>query len=135
MSEVNLTTNLERIKELTETVVPLIDIVKLMDDCVTYNTSRGEIIGHGLLNIKQIAIQLAVMGVETNMVCHYHDEYEIIILYDGDFTLSIEGEDIAAQLGVPLIVSPGVAHIAKSVNGCKIIGITVPASNAYPNGK
>lgn len=135
MDSNELQSNLAKIRELTETVVPLVNIAKLLEDSVSYTASRGNIIGHGLLNVKQLAIQLAVMGAETNMVCHYHDEYEIIILYEGDFSLSVEGEDVFAELGVPLIVKPMTPHIAKSVHGCKLIAMTIPASPAYPNSK
>lgn len=133
--EIDLIENLKRIKELTETVVPLVDIAKLIDQDVSYTASRGCIMGHGLLHVKQIAIQLAVMGADTNMVYHYHDEYEIILLYEGDFSISIEGEDVVAELGVPIIIKPLTPHIAKSVHGCKLIAITIPASPGYPSGK
>ena len=63
----DLNKNLERIRELTENVHPLTSLSKLKDNMAFYTVKSGECLGAGLLNIKEVAVQVAVMGDNTEL--------------------------------------------------------------------
>jgi quercetin dioxygenase-like cupin family protein len=127
--------NLKRIKELTESVVPLSEIAHIEKISAIYNVKSGECYGVGLLNTKDIAVQHAFLGKNTVMDCHDHDEVEILVVYDGDLIVECPKYVIVGEKGVAIIIQPKTPHIAKSENGCKLIGITIPASSGYPPSK
>jgi mannose-6-phosphate isomerase-like protein (cupin superfamily) len=126
--------NLERIRTLTEDVVPLISITKFEENNAYYSVNSGECRGVSLFNIPDVAVQYAIMGENTELKCHQHDEVEILVVFEGDMQMTTPNKTITAQLGYPIVVFPSQEHTARSTKGCKIIAITVPASNAYPHG-
>ena len=130
MEELN--DNLKRLRELSEKVVPLIDITKLEDHSAIYQTNQGDCKGIALFHIDKVAVQYATMEESTEMVCHDHGEREILILVEGDLEVSTPSGIVQAELGIPIVIHPNQEHIAKSTTGCSLIAITIPASKAYP---
>lgn len=125
--------NLERLKILSESVFPLAMIANIDKYNVKYNVSTGECNGVGLFKNEEIAVQHAVLGKHTVMDIHYHDELEIIILYEGDLSIEYDNYSTVLEIGVPVTIPRGIKHFVKSIDGCNVIGITIPASSGYPS--
>ena len=134
----NLKDNLKRLKELSEQLVMLPQIAHIKGDMATYDMAKGICEGLGLFHVKQIAVQYATMSPDSEMECHAHDGMkEILICYEGDIEVSTKEihnsfTTIAANVGGLVIIDPYLPHIVKSVEGCKMIAITIPASEGYP---
>jgi len=135
MTDFDLKQNLERIRELTETVTPLHMIADITGNKAVYSVETGECGGLGLYKTKSVAVQIAYMGGKTELKCHDHDESEILIPFEGDLEVEFKNGSIQGYIGDPIIISPNEPHVAKSNNGCKMIAITIPSSNGYPDGK
>jgi mannose-6-phosphate isomerase-like protein (cupin superfamily) len=126
--------NLERIRELTKTAVPLSVIAVIKSGDVEYKTYNGTCGGHELMYIDEIAVQMAYMQTNTMLESHCHDEVEILVVYEGEITIHMQNELVRLGPGDIYKIKPGVFHLAESKEGCKMIGITIPASKGYPHG-
>jgi hypothetical protein len=130
--------NLKRLKELTESLVPLPKIAHIEGSHVSYDMVSGICTGMGLLNTGKIAVQYAELSDGSEMECHIHDGMkEILICYEGDMeVIANEPTSVLAQTviytGGIVVIDPFVPHIVKSIAGCKLIAITIPASKGYP---
>ncbi len=134
--EINdLRSNLDRIRKLTETVVPLIEISHVDKNRVIYDVHQGECHGIGLLKNEEVAVQNAYLGVDTILKNHEHEEVEVLIVYEGTLNIKMEDGDEVISTGEVIVIKPGFPHIAKSKTGCKLIAVTIPAANGYPNGE
>lgn len=113
-------------------------IAKIEDNSVTYEMEKGSCIGVCIMHVENVAIQEAVMSPDSQMKAHNHEhEEEIIIVVYGD-VLVVTGSSTGGiketriiDNGV-IVIPPNTNHAVSSQNGCKLIGITVPASNGYP---
>ena len=137
----DLKENLEQIKKLSGELKSLPQIAHIKEGEVTYDMVSGTSEGHAIYKAEKIAVQYNEMSAESEMSAHFHyGMKEILICYDGDLeviTNEINDAIIASAVhasGV-IVIEPYVPHIAKSINGCKIIAITVPASKGYPATK
>jgi quercetin dioxygenase-like cupin family protein len=131
----SLRDNLERLKVLSEQL-DLAQIATFNGVKAIYKVvGEGECYGIGLLKNDDIAVQDAVIGPRTILLPHDHREIEFLIVYEGDLTIHIDGEDHTITKGHCIIINPGIQHIGESNEGCKIIGITVPGSKGYPDGR
>lgn len=131
----SLNENLNRIRELTDSVKPLHLIAKINEDHVIYSVEKGSCGGVALYKDEQMAIQLSFLGPDTILKNHVHDELEILICHEGDITVHMPGNDIDLERGGMVRIQPGTSHIAISKNGCRLVAITLPASDGYPNTK
>jgi quercetin dioxygenase-like cupin family protein len=135
MESHQLRENLAKIEQASNNIVSLSDLAFKEKDHVTYIVKSGTCTGIGLWHDKKSAVQYAVIGPETVLQNHRHDETEILILVKGDFRLRFDTHNLHAIQGVPITILPNTPHTAISDTGCEIIAITIPASEAYPNSK
>jgi len=138
MEDISLKDNLERLKELTEKLVTLPRIAHIEGNKVSYDMVRGTCNGIGLLNTGSVAVQYAELSEDAEMECHIHEGMkEILICYEGDIevianeTTSVLAKTIIYTGGI-VVIDPFVPHIVKSIGGCRLIAITIPASAGYP---
>lgn len=131
--------NLKRVHSLLETARELSNISHSENEWMRYETEQGICKGRNLKNIGRIAIQDAYLEEKTTLKVHKHEkEEELLVVYEGDLTIimkSMSGGDkevTIADRGV-VIIPPDTAHIVSSIGGCKLIGITIPATIGYPN--
>jgi len=113
-------------------------------DTLILDTLSGSGKAIGLCNCEKIAIANTVLSEETVLDAHYHPEKEIVILYEGLLRIwinvtSIEDtqEDtfVELQAGDIYIIEPNTSHIVETIEGCRFIVITIPASKGFPNGR
>jgi quercetin dioxygenase-like cupin family protein len=118
--------NLSRIRELTE-------FVKMRGEKVHYDLEQGSCEGVNLMNDGEVAVQYAVLAPDTVFPLHtHHDSKEILICIEGKFE-NIKGEIKTIALYSDIIeIRKGESHHVYTKDGCKIIGITIPANEGYP---
>jgi quercetin dioxygenase-like cupin family protein len=127
----NLMDDITKIAQLTKDIILIQG--KYDHDRVMYDTESGTCTGRAVYNRSEIAIQLAEMSPGTVLKRHSHDVIEILILYAGD--MDIQFDDWLKHeliLGNPIMIPIGQLHTVSSVGGCKLTGITIPASKVYP---
>ena len=124
--------HLEELKVLTKSLGDLVNIFS--DNYTTYNTPGGTCIGLNLFNDKVIAVQRCFLTQGGMFPEHIHEEIEIIVVYDGEAQIVIEGIEKTQILKVGDIVriEPNKKHEFTALTDVWVIGITIPASTAYP---
>jgi mannose-6-phosphate isomerase-like protein (cupin superfamily) len=134
----DLSKNIEQLRQMTEKVLQLQDMVKIEKAEAVYQTKTGTCKGTALFNIDKIAVQLATLSPDTELLPHKHDDCEeILICYEGDLEILTKEDKsriitTVIYIGGVIMIRQGVTHIAKSINGCQLIAITIPASPGYP---
>jgi quercetin dioxygenase-like cupin family protein len=137
----DLNENLKRIKQLSEELKTLPEIAHITKYEAKYDTEYGGCFGVGLFNVDKVAVQQSTLEPHTRLDIHMHAGMkEILICYEGDLQVITNaiGESVVGSIiyaGGVVVIDPYVPHIVQTVNGCKVIGITVPASLGYPNQK
>jgi mannose-6-phosphate isomerase-like protein (cupin superfamily) len=127
--------NLNRIRQLVETFAPFDNLYEKKDGNVEYKTTRGKVYGKNIFNIGNIAVQAAVLEKDSAMPAHENGEIEIFIVYEGDFELEMKDGIIKLGVGDIIKIEPNRTHLPSSINGCKIIAITIPSSKGYPSNE
>ena len=110
-------------------------MVDMNDTSAVYEVVKGECGGIGLFRIADVAVQVAYMGRNTILKEHTHHGVEILVLFEGDMSIHFGNGAVEAYVGDPVTIQANTPHYAESNNGCKMIAITIPASEGYPNGK
>jgi mannose-6-phosphate isomerase-like protein (cupin superfamily) len=125
--------NLERLRELTEKFINFNSITKIDNTRVDYRVGSGHCEGNGVFNDDRAAIQVANLGVDTIFPPHAHNENEILICIQGEVIVSSAIESRLLKVGDVIKIEPGMVHNCFSKDGATIIGITIPASEGYPD--
>jgi mannose-6-phosphate isomerase-like protein (cupin superfamily) len=129
--------NLKKIREFTErNITPLKSLGTFVNDEVSYECLKGSCKGWALKKTEHVAVQYAEMEANTEMREHTHignDEYLIVI--EGELFSRIGEEVSSARAGGCLHIEAGQTHVPFCEVQTKIIGVTVPASEGYPNAR
>ena len=127
--------NLKRIAEIAATYVPFERgmMFDLQETFASYACIHGSCTGKGLMKIGRVGVMDATMSENCELKAHDHAVTEIFAVYEGD--LLIETADWIKEINVggTISIPVGTKHIAKSINGCKMIAVTIPASKGYPD--
>jgi quercetin dioxygenase-like cupin family protein len=127
--------NLNRIRELADSI-KLIDISKFHNDHVTYDVVKGGCSGRGLLKEEDVAVLIAEHLPDTLFPEHiHHNNAEYVIMVTGELLNNMNGEEKLYKAGDCFIVPFGNIHSHYSKTGCKLIAITIPASEGYPHAR
>jgi len=127
--------SVEELKDLTiELDATLIQSVDEKVADVFYDVEGGECYGFSLFNNGKIAVQRAFLSKGAEFPMHIHDdEKEHLIFYEGKGKAIVEGqEDRILEEGDCILIPAGVSHGWKILEDSWVIGITVPAEEAYP---
>jgi hypothetical protein len=138
MERFNFEANMEKIKELSSLMNIQFDETywQTSKNLSEYKMVKGTCKGWGLYKTDKIAVQYVELSPDSEFPAHEHEkEREIIILFEGDFTtITKYGSQSCVDSGI-IIAELGINHINKSVKGCKLIAITIPAAEGYPEGE
>lgn len=133
-----LTKNITELHAILSKAKSLSAIAKVEVNVVSYEMEQGTCTGQCIIYEDKVAIQRAVVSPGARMKPHKHDkEEEILIVVDGDMTVVMGDEQGGVkevrilENGIVLIPAK-TSHVVTSGNGCKLIGITVPAADGYP---
>ena len=129
----DLLENLEKIRELTKTVVPFsytVDDIELKD-------MSGDVEGKLIPIHKEKDFAVLIADVKKGFIHknHFHNEYEILSLLSGKATAVFENFVIELELHKPIIIEPNKQHQTHYFEDSRILAITLPASKEFPDGK
>jgi mannose-6-phosphate isomerase-like protein (cupin superfamily) len=125
--------NLSRIHEIAKTF-RLKELSSFCSDSVEYNVITGRCVGRGLLNSQDVAVQVVEQAPDTSFPEHiHHDNSEYVIMVRGSLTNTMDGKEELFVAGDCFVIPLGKAHNHYSKDGCKLIAVTIPASEGYPN--
>jgi quercetin dioxygenase-like cupin family protein len=127
--------NIEKLREISENVFKFSEMSHLKGDSVVYDTITGSCIGFRLMHTPLVAVQYAEMSKDSDLICHSHEEVEYLIVYKGALEIEIGGITKILLPGSSIELPPRTPHHVKSETGCKMIAITIPASEYYPKGE
>jgi mannose-6-phosphate isomerase-like protein (cupin superfamily) len=128
--------NMRVIRVLSEKpdVIPLKNIAAFVGAEVTYECKRGTCVGIALMKNDRVGVQYAELSADTEMEAHTHIENEEhLIAVTGELFSKIGEEVKSAKAGEVMTIHSGQTHIPYCVVPTTVIGITVPASEGYPN--
>ena len=128
--------NLERIRKNIElhSDIPLKSLGTFIGNEVSYECVRGSCRGWALKKTSYVAVQYAEMAAETEMSPHTHNgNEEYLIVIEGELFSQTEGDVISAKAGGCIHVGAGQTHVAYCIIPTAVIGVTVPASEGYPD--
>lgn len=127
---------LERLESLLEHPPVLEDLVASMAErFVEYTVERGFAVGHGVLHDNDCAILKLFISAGTVFPVHIHNEYEYIIIVDGEGDYTIDGDTKPFKPLDCVVLKPGQLHTWYYRTNTRQICITIPASKGFPHGE
>jgi quercetin dioxygenase-like cupin family protein len=126
---------IDRLRELTGKLPPVHSWVESMTEGRVSYKVQGSCTGTGLYKRDEVAIQTAFMSRGSVFPDHAHPETEILIVWKGDLyykTLQREG---VLRPGETIIFAPNELHSVSAFTDTHMIGVTIPASEIYPEAE
>ena len=115
------------------------DFVEVMDgDQIVYAIPQGYCTGQGLYwKRDEVGVQRALIGGGGVFPVHHHDEQEVLFVVRGRLRVTYsrvsgEGGVVDLEPGDLIDLQPGTAHTVEALEDVTLIGLTRPASEAYP---
>lgn len=123
---------LKRLKELTPRLNGLVGSGG--GNFVEYEMENGKGFGIGILNIAdKIAVQRVYMPKGSTFPAHYHNQMEIVICYEGRYTLYLDGQEHDCLPGSVKYFLPNQPHSGLMLENTSIISISIPPAEGYPD--
>lgn len=125
--------NLNRIRELTETVVPFSHTIRgkeIMDP----DSGKMAIMNY-IHNEDDFAV--VTVDIEAGFLHHnhFHKEYEVVCLLKGQLFMINKGIETPVPVNIPIIIEPLEGHTMFYPVQSKVVAITIPAAKEFPNTK
>jgi len=127
----DLKTNLDKIKELSETAVPFFKTIKDRDLINSKDDVKATL--KHIYKDEKFAIAVGEIQAEFIHKHHYHDEVEILCLLEGKVIVLFKDVEIDLELNKPLVIEPQTPHVVKYLEDTKILAITIPAGKGFPD--
>lgn len=125
-----------KIEALSEVAPSFFNLVSTLDGTfVEYEVDGGFSVGNGLCHDGDCAIQKNFVTGGSIFPTHTHDEFEYIIILEGEGEVVIDDVRSSFQARDCIVIKPGQSHTWVYTKHTKMIGITIPASKGYPHGK
>ena len=126
--------NLQKLKELTEKLSPLTDLIsKETDNFIEYGDSGFTALG--LYNVPEIAVSKITINKGKKAKEHNHKEKEIGIIYKGCISFIIDGKEKDYHPGDIVYFNPMQMHSAHAKEDSEAIFITIPSGEGFPNAR
>jgi len=88
----------------------------------------------GLFKNNAIAVTRVYSGAGVEFPSHIHDEWELILVYEGELHLTVEGKTKIIKKKEFYYVEPKVSHSAFYPVDSWVLCVTMPASADFPEG-
>lgn len=128
---------LDKLEELTERLIPNLQALtkNRNGQFIEWETYGGFCNGVGLDKEDSHAVVKAYAAGGTVFPSHTHDAVEVLVFVTGKGVAHLEGEG-SREFRAPymLWIEPGVEHSVEFLESTKLIAITIPASDGYPDG-
>lgn len=132
--------NLKKLKKITPRLNELVLDRGNPKGFIEYKVNNGTCLGFPLYKIDDISIQRAFLTKDTKFPIHVHDnEVEILVIYKGKGLAKIYDdnggikEERTIGIGDLIRIPKEVNHSWEMLEDTWVIGITIPASEDYPN--
>ena len=123
---------IDKLRELTGALPPVYSYVdQKIGAKISYKVT-GTCTGEGLIHQPEVAVQSAYMSKGSTFPDHKHAETEIIIVWSGDLYYKTLLKEGIIRSGETVIFIPGELHSVNAFTDVHMIGITIPASDIYP---
>jgi len=124
--------NSENLGRILELVKELPDLQAKMYNptSIDYEGSGGT--GSGLYKNTRIAVQRAYFPAGSSLHGHKHNEKEWLIIYSGKAEVEYEGKKTLLCPGDSVYFLKNQTHSFKAIENTWVLGVTVPASDMYP---
>jgi len=124
--------NIEVIKELTPHLTDMLN--RSNDGVIEYSVECGTVIGFGLFHNDVVAVQRAFASFGSLFSRHEHAEHEILIVISGHMVVIYDDETkVSLNSGESVNIPPNTPHRVDVLDDTWMIGVTVPASEGYPD--
>lgn len=123
-----MTVNMQELEELTATLLEP-DLVKILDIAIDDNS----IVGKYLWKEKRVAVQLLAIKSGIALPVNFRNELEVLIIFDGALQVEMGGGTMVYKRGDIVKILAGMGHICQAITDVKLIAISIPASEEYPD--
>jgi quercetin dioxygenase-like cupin family protein len=125
--------SLTKLKLMTEGMAPSLDAFACTtSNVVEYEMDKGTAIAFGLWKQPNIAVSRTFFSGGSLFPEHSHNEKEYLIVYQGQLDVTVEGKIISVTSGDTITICPGQAHSAEAIGDTRLIAITIPAAEGFP---
>ena len=131
--------DLSKLRKLTQEVNGLVyeTVSKEVNGDISYKTDdkiNEACLGYFLFKNPKVAVQRAHIKKGSILPQHEHKQNEYLIIYDGKIKVTInEQEQRIYTAGQSVYFPPKTLHCVEALEDAWVIGITVPASEVYPD--
>ena len=107
---------------------------------IAYDVEHGQCIGIGLWKTGQVGVQVCTMSKGTVFPEHIHGfpvQVEHLHIFEGSVRVTYieDGEQKIINKNESVSFGKHVAHKVEALEDTELIGITMPADEAYPDGQ
>jgi len=128
--------HIRKLRELTESLPPVPKLIKVAaDNCYAeYETESGFTAAFKLVKEPEVAVAKAIFSPDTTVTWHIHDNSkEWLIVYAGSITVLLtDNTDRILKVGESITLMAGEIHSIVSKKGARVIAITIPADETFP---
>lgn len=125
--------SLEELRKLTYSLPAFPDLVNCSDGVVEYKMETGTCLGWCIFKTDSIGVHRWYNSAGTIFPEHAHDEWEMIVVYEGTLILHSQGEKNYLKETDFFINEPNVKHWAEFPEECRYVTITIPPSKEFPD--
>ena len=127
--------NIIKLKELTKTL----DFAEMINhplgvNIEEFDLEQGTSFMVGLFHRPVMAVARVFSSAGTIFPAHKHDEWELVVVYQGEIHLEVEGKKIVLKEKQFHYLNPGQSHSAFYPVDSWVLCITKPASDDFPKG-
>jgi len=127
--------SLDRLKNLTPSLpsLPSMILSEGRGHVIEYRTDDGVSVAVGLHKSGDVAVCRAVNSAGY-FPEHSHQEHETVVIVEGVAIYHLPDGDIEIGPGQSIYIAPDVPHSTTFVVTTRLIAITVPAAEGFPDG-
>jgi len=127
--------NLERLKQLNGALAEEIEVVAPPSSLSELNLPRGHGFAWGLLKSSRCAVAKVFLSAGAVFPLHLHTEWEMLLVYEGEVVLEVEGERRAMGMRDMAMIEPGMHHaLPEVIQNTYLLAVTIPPAACFPRG-
>jgi quercetin dioxygenase-like cupin family protein len=111
-------------------ILPEPDLTNISNVLIEDNS----IVGKYLWKEKRVAVQLMSIPNGLAMPINKRDELEVLVIFDGALDVEMDNKTQLYKRGDVVKIPAGKGHICQAITNVKLIAISIPASEEYPDG-
>jgi mannose-6-phosphate isomerase-like protein (cupin superfamily) len=129
--------DLMRLKEVTR-ALDFSSLVHKMDNCpqkAELEMIVGDGVVHGIVNMPGYSIAEAHVSKGGKFSPHVHKQFEVLVVYEGHAIIHVGNRSVSLREKSSFYIEAGTIHSLDFPKATKLIAVTIPESDALPEGK